>query len=85
VASSASWRLRRCNSERPDRLDQELTPTQARSISEAIDLKVIDRTQLILDIFAKRASSRDGKIPVELAQLKYLLPRLRPRNRGCHV
>lgn len=62
--------------------DQELTPTQARSISEAIDLKVIDRTQLILDIFAKRASSRDGKIQVELAQLKYLLPRLRTKESG---
>jgi GTPase len=62
--------------------DQELTPTQARSISEAIDLKVLDRTQLILDIFAKRASSRDGKIQVELAQLKYLLPRLRTKESG---
>jgi GTPase len=62
--------------------DQELTPTQARSISEAIDLKVIDRTQLILDIFAKRASSSDGKIQVELAQLKYLLPRLRTKESG---
>jgi GTP-binding protein HflX len=62
--------------------DQELTPTQARSISEATDLKVIDRTQLILDIFAKRASSRDGKIQVELAQLKYLLPRLRTKESG---
>jgi GTPase len=62
--------------------DQELTPTQARSISEAIDLKVSDRTQLILDIFAKRASSRDGKIQVELAQLKYLLPRLRTKESG---
>ncbi len=62
--------------------DQELTPTQARSISEATDLKVIDRTQLILDIFAQRASSRDGKIQVELAQLKYLLPRLRTKESG---
>jgi GTP-binding protein HflX len=62
--------------------DQELTPTQARSISDAIDLKVIDRTQLILDIFAKRASSRDGKLQVELAQLKYLLPRLRTKESG---
>jgi len=47
-----------------------------RSISEATDLKVIDRAQLILDIFAQRAESREGKIQVELAQLKYLLPRL---------
>ena len=47
-----------------------------RSLSEATDLKVIDRSQLILDIFAQRAQSREGKIQVELAQLKYLLPRL---------
>jgi GTP-binding protein HflX len=56
--------------------DQELSPTQARSISEITELKVIDRSQLILDIFARRASSLDGKVQVELAQLKYLLPRL---------
>lgn len=56
--------------------DQELTPTQARSISTMTELKVIDRSQLILDIFAKRAHSLDGKVQVELAQLKYLLPRL---------
>ncbi len=56
--------------------DQELSPAQVRSISEATDLKVIDRAQLILDIFAQRAQTRDGKIQVELAQLKYLLPRL---------
>ncbi len=56
--------------------DRELSPTQVRSISEATDLKVIDRAQLILDIFAQRAQTRDGKIQVELAQLKYLLPRL---------
>jgi GTP-binding protein HflX len=62
--------------------DQDLTPTQARSISEATDLQVIDRTQLILDIFAQRASSRDGKVQVELAQLKYLLPRLRTKEAG---
>jgi GTPase len=53
-----------------------LTPTQVRSISEATDLKVIDRPQLILDIFAQRAQSREGKVQVELAQLKYILPRL---------
>jgi GTP-binding protein HflX len=47
-----------------------------RAINEATDLKIIDRTQLILDIFAQRAQSREGKIQVELAQLKYLLPRL---------
>ncbi len=56
--------------------DTELTPTQVRSISQATDLKVIDRPQLILDIFAQRAQSREGKIQVELAQLKYILPRL---------
>lgn len=56
--------------------DQELTPTQARSISTMTELKVIDRSQLILDIFARRAHSLDGKVQVELAQLKYLLPRL---------
>jgi GTP-binding protein HflX len=56
--------------------DRELSPTQVRSLSEETDLKVIDRAQLILDIFAQRAQSREGKIQVELAQLKYLLPRL---------
>ncbi len=56
--------------------DTELTPAQVRSLSEATDLKVIDRPQLILDIFAQRAQSREGKIQVELAQLKYILPRL---------
>jgi GTP-binding protein HflX len=56
--------------------DQELTPTQIRSISAMTELKVIDRSQLILDIFARRARSLDGKVQVELAQLKYLLPRL---------
>ncbi|MBN2333818.1 MAG: GTPase HflX [Deltaproteobacteria bacterium] len=53
--------------------DQELTPMQARNISEITDLKVIDRTLLILDIFARRAQSREGKLKVELAQLKYRL------------
>lgn len=56
--------------------DRELAPAQVRSLSEATDLKVVDRSQLILDIFAQRAQSREGKIQVELAQLKYLLPRL---------
>jgi GTP-binding protein HflX len=56
--------------------DTELTPAQVRSLSEATELKVIDRPQLILDIFAQRAQSREGKLQVELAQLKYLLPRL---------
>lgn len=56
--------------------DQNLTPAQVRTINEATDLKIVDRTQLILDIFAQRAQSREGKIQVELAQLKYMLPRL---------
>lgn len=56
--------------------DQTLTPAQSRAISEMTDIKVIDRTQLILDIFARRAHSREGKVQVELAQLQYLLPRL---------
>jgi len=56
--------------------DHDLTPSQASAISRVTDLKVIDRTQLILDIFAQRAESVDGKLQVELAQLKYALPRL---------
>ena len=56
--------------------DHNLAPSQASSISRLSDLKVIDRTQLILDIFAQRAQSADGKLQVELAQLKYALPRL---------
>jgi len=60
--------------------DQELSPAQVRSISEMTELKVIDRSQLILDIFARRATSLDGKVQVELAQLKYLLPRLTGRG-----
>jgi GTP-binding protein HflX len=56
--------------------DNELTPAQLRHIEEAVGLKIIDRTQLILDIFARRARTREGKMQVELAQLKYLLPRL---------
>ncbi|UCF87777.1 MAG: GTPase HflX [Nitrospiraceae bacterium] len=56
--------------------DQDLNPSQIRSISEMTELKVIDRSQLILDIFARRAHSRDGKVQVELAQLHYRLPRL---------
>jgi GTP-binding protein HflX len=59
---------------------QELTPAQNRGISEATQLRVIDRTQLILDIFAQRAQSRVGKIQVELAQLAYRLPRLSGRG-----
>lgn len=56
--------------------DQDLSPSQIKAIAETTELKVIDRTQLILDIFARRAHSKDGKVQVELAQLKYRLPRL---------
>ena len=62
--------------------DQNLTPTQARNLGERMDLRVIDRTQLILDIFAQRATSRDGKLQVELAQLRYRLPRLAQQDAG---
>jgi GTP-binding protein HflX len=56
--------------------DRELTPSQVRAINAATDLKIVDRSQLILDIFAQRAQTSEGRIQVELAQLKYLLPRL---------
>jgi GTP-binding protein HflX len=56
--------------------DNELTPAQLRQIEKEVGRKIIDRTQLILDIFARRAKTREGKLQVELAQLKYLLPRL---------
>jgi GTP-binding protein HflX len=56
--------------------DNELTPAQLRQLEEKLERKVVDRTQLILDIFARRARTREGKWQVELAQLKYLLPRL---------
>ena len=60
--------------------DRNLQPSQARHIAEATSLRIIDRTQLILDIFAQRAQSADGKLQVELAQLKYRLPRLVGRD-----
>ncbi|MFP4194031.1 MAG: GTPase HflX [Desulfosalsimonas sp.] len=60
--------------------DQELNPSQIRSITDQVEFRVIDRTQLILDIFAQRAQSREGKLQVELAQLKYMLPRLATKN-----
>ncbi len=60
--------------------DQELSPSQIRSITDQVEMKVIDRSQLILDIFAQRAQTREGKLQVELAQLKYLLPRLVVKN-----
>jgi GTP-binding protein HflX len=56
--------------------DNELSPAQLRNLEAALDRKVVDRTQLILDIFASRARTREGKLQVELAQLKYLMPRL---------
>ncbi len=56
--------------------DNELTPAQLRNIEKVLQRRVIDRTQLILDIFARRARTREGKLQVELAQLRYLLPRL---------
>lgn len=61
--------------------DQELSPTQQRNLESALGVKVIDRTQLILDIFARRARTREGQLQVELAQLNYLLPRLTGRGR----
>ena len=56
--------------------DNELSPAQLRELGSRLDRRVVDRTQLILDIFARRARTREGKLQVELAQLKYLLPRL---------
>lgn len=60
--------------------NQDLNPSQVRSITEHTELRVIDRTQLILDIFARRALSREGKLQIEMAQLKYLRPRLGSRD-----
>ncbi len=60
--------------------NQELNPSQVRSITDFTELRVIDRTQLILDIFAHRAMSREGKLQVEMAQLKYMLPHLSSRD-----
>ncbi len=62
--------------------DHDLTPNQMRCVTDFTEIKVLDRTQLILDIFAQRAKTRDGKIQVELAQLRYRLPRLLHRNTG---
>lgn len=61
--------------------DRDLSPTQQRNLENALDRKVIDRTQLILDIFARRARTREGRLQVELAQLNYLLPRLAGRGK----
>lgn len=60
--------------------DRELTPTQIRNLEEAAGARVVDRTMLILDIFAANARSKEGKLQVELAQLRYLLPRLSGRG-----
>lgn len=60
--------------------DQDLAPAQVRAIADLTEMKVIDRTQVILDIFARRAHTREGKVQVELAQLRYMLPRLSGRN-----
>jgi GTP-binding protein HflX len=60
--------------------DHELTAAQIKSITDFTEIRVVDRTQVILDIFARRAHSREGKIQVELAQLQYLLPRLVTKN-----
>ena len=60
--------------------DVDLTPTQQRNLERALDCKILDRTQLILDIFARRARTREGQLQVELAQLNYLLPRLTGRG-----
>lgn len=60
--------------------DDELTPTQQRNLEEAAKVRVVDRTQLILDIFARRARTKEGQLQVELAQLQYLLPRLAGRG-----
>jgi GTPase len=60
--------------------DNELSPNQIRSLTDYTELRIIDRSQLILDIFARRAVTREGKIQVELAQLKYMLPRLAEKN-----
>src|SRR5258708_6889033 len=60
--------------------DRELTPTQQRNLERSLGVKILDRTQLILDIFAQRARTREGQLQVELAQLNYLLPRLTGRG-----
>jgi GTP-binding protein HflX len=62
--------------------DQDIKPSQQRSLEQALDTRVIDRTQLILDIFAQRARSNEGKMQVELAQLNYLLPRLTGKGKA---
>ncbi|MCB1222299.1 GTPase HflX, partial [bacterium] len=60
--------------------DQELTPSQSKALAALADVKILDRTGLILDVFAQRARSRDGRLQVELAQLKYRMPHLSARD-----
>ena len=60
--------------------DRDLTPTQQRNLEKALDCRILDRTQLILDIFARHARTREGRLQVELAQLQYMLPRLTGRG-----
>src|SRR5690606_10199116 len=60
--------------------DDELSPAQIRNLEKALNVRVIDRSQVILDIFAQRAQTNEGKLQVELAQLRYLLPRLTGRG-----
>ena len=62
--------------------DQDLTPSQARAVSDFTEPRILGRTMLILDIFAQHATSREGKLQVELAQLKYSLPRLTEKDAG---
>lgn len=71
-----------CGERSPDRVifDDDLSSTQQRNLEDALEIRVIDRTQLILDIFAQRAHSGEGKVQVELAQMEYLLPRLTGRG-----
>ena len=64
-------------------VDGELAPSQRRALEDVVDAKVVDRTAVILDIFAQHAKSREGKAQVELAQLEYLLPRLRGWGESC--
>ncbi len=78
-AREIAWRAVQCNADMIV-FDLELLPAQARRLSQVCDLKIIDRTQLILDIFACNARSRDGKLQVELAQLRYLRGRLSEKD-----
>ncbi len=84
LSAAESWRNSKAPSlsSSPDLVifDHELTPSQQRNLERELALRVIDRTQLILDIFARHARTREGQIQVELAQLQYLLPRLAGRG-----